>query len=119
MCMHVFSFAVETQLSILDFHWNQLPHDEPRNPRDSANEPAQICSRAISNIFYSGAVQWQHHCLCWQVGFDMCQGASSSMCESTWSANEPTDVSVEHTRKNNLKERKVSVSLPRRSKVSL
>lgn len=39
-------------------------------------------------------------------GFDMCQGASSSMRPGTWSADRPTDVSVERSRKNNLKELK-------------
>lgn len=116
---HALSLAAETRLAFLDARWNRLPHVEPRNPRDSANEPAQICSQAVSNIFYSGAAQWQHRCLCWQVGFDVCQGASPSMREGTWSANELARVSVERTRKNNLRECRVSVGLPRRSKVSL
>lgn len=73
----------------------------------------------VSNIFYSGAAQWQHHCLRWQVGFDVCQGASPSMRGGTWSASKPTHVSVECTRKNNLKECGVSVGLPCRSRVSL
>lgn len=75
--------------------------------------------KLFPTFFYSGAAQWQRRCLCWQVGSDMCQGASSSMREGTWSANEPTDVSVERTRKNNLQEVKVGVSLLRRSKISL
>lgn len=75
--------------------------------------------KLFPTFFYSGAAQWQRRCLCWQVGSDMCQGASSSMREGTWSANEPTDVSVERTRKNNLQEVKVGVSLLRRNKVSL
>lgn len=104
---------------LLDFRLNQLPHDEPRNPRDSANEPAQICSQAISDIFLfrRSAMTAPMSLLAgrlWHVS-----GASPSMQGGTWSANEPTDVSVERALKNNLQEVKVGVSSPRRGKVSL
>lgn len=113
VCVRALSLSLR-----LHTRWIQLPLVEPRKPRDSANEPAHICSQTICNIFYSGVCS---------DSTTVFAGKSTSTCVREQARacarhliSVPVNwcVSCTEKDKNNLKEHKSGVSLPRRTKVT-
>lgn len=119
--MHAFLLPLLESLLLsphLHTHCIQLARVEPQKPCDSANEPAHICLQSICNIFYSGVCS---------DSTAVFAGKSASTCVREQARacarhliGVPVNwcVSCAEKDKNNLKEHKSGVSLPRRTTVT-
>lgn len=102
----------------LHTHWIQLTLVEPQKPRDSANEPAHICSQTISNIFYSGVCSDSTTVFAGKSTSTCVRGQARACARHLISVPVNWCVSFAEKDKNNLKEHKSGVSLPPRTKVT-
>ncbi len=98
--------------------WIQLPLVEPQKPRDSANEPAHICSQTICNIFYSGVCSDSTTVFAGKSASTCVREQAQACARHLISVPVNWCVSCTEKDKNNLKEHKSGVSLPRRTKVT-
>lgn len=121
--MHSFYLCMESFYSpsilLPPLHSIQSPCAEPEKaPRRRRRRASTYLLANYSQHFLFRCLQWQHHCLCWQVRFAACQGASSGMREAPDRVPVNPCVSCAEKDKNNLKEHKRGVSLPCRTKVT-